>query len=41
MPLDGELPNRYADFAAVNWNAGPVRQHLEWDNLEPGVKRVE
>lgn len=35
--LGGELPNRYADFAAVNWNAGPVRQHLEWDNLEQGV----
>lgn len=35
--LGDELVERWADFAAINWNAGPVRLHAQWDDLNEGV----
>jgi len=35
--LGKRLVERYADFAAINWNTGPLRLHSEWDDLEEGV----
>jgi len=35
--LDGKLPEVWADVAVTNWNAGPVRLHSEWDDLDEGV----